>query len=87
MHAYRVKGTIFSGEWSGGQRSGFGMKAWLRTGNVYIGQWVDGKKEGSGVLRSHTVKMGIGKFHCRFVMFCASASGCMYAERGKRSFT
>lgn len=43
-------GEHYEGEWSGGQRSGWG-RMYYRDGSVYEGQWLEDQPGGMGMLR------------------------------------
>ena len=46
--AYRFKsGAVYSGEWKGGFRDGFGEQVWT-DGAKYIGEWRDNRAHGKG---------------------------------------
>ena len=43
-------GERYEGEWSGGQRSGWGQM-YYRDGSIYKGQWLEDQPDGQGMLR------------------------------------
>ena len=42
------EGNVYEGEWSNGQKNGFGKQTFKEDGRVYEGMWKDGQRHGFG---------------------------------------